>query len=513
MLYYPKRLFDLEVAMKTYLAIDLKSFYASVECAERGLDPLDTNLVVADESRTTKTICLAVTPSLKSFGIPGRARLFEVVQKVREINASRRTLINGKAFAGSSSSLSELNENPLLELTYIVAVPRMSLYMKYSSMIYRIYLKYIAPEDIHVYSVDEVFMDITDYLKTYDTTPKELARTMIRDVLSSTGITATAGIGTNLYLAKVAMDVLAKHIPADETGARIAILNEDEYRRRFWGHRPITDFWRFGRGYAKRLSELGLYTLGDIALCSTGGENDFYNEALLYNTFGVNAELIIDHAWGYEPCTIADIKAYRPLTHSVSQGQVLKEPYSNEKAALIVKEMTDDLVLKLVDNCLVTDKLVLDVGYDIENLENKTDSSYRGSLKRDHYGRMIPKPAHGTTNLPHSSSSIRLISEAVQALFFEITDPALSVRRLTLTACDITKESDISSSGYVQLSLFDIDDDEDAGSADDEKEKKMQQAVLSIKKRYGKNAVLRGMNLEDGATAIERNGQVGGHRA
>ena len=500
--------------MKTYLAIDLKSFYASVECAERELDPLDTNLVVADESRTEKTICLAVTPSLKSFGIPGRARLFEVVQKVREVNASRRSRINGKAFSGSSTSLSELNKNPELELSYIAAVPRMSLYMKYSSIIYKIYLKYIAPEDIHVYSVDEVFMDITDYLRSYNTTPEALARTIINDVLSATAITATAGIGTNLYLAKVAMDVLAKHTAADEFGVRIASLNETEYRKRFWGHTPITDFWRFGRGYKKRLAELGIHTLGDIAMCSKGGPLDFYNAGLLYKTFGVNAELIIDHAWGYEPCTIADIKAYKPGTHSISQGQVLKEPYPNDKAALIVKEMTDDLVLKLVDNCLVTDKLVLDVGYDIANLRENADSSYSGAITRDHYGRYVPKPAHGTANLPRKTSSTRLISDAVSELFFDITDPSLFVRRLSLTACDLSGESETSGSDYVQLSLFDLTgEDESANTDDDDREKKMQQAVLSIKKRYGKNAVLRGMNLEDGATAIERNGQVGGHRA
>ena len=355
---------------KTYIAIDLKSFYASVECKERNRDPLTTNLVVADKSRTEKTICLAVSPSLKSYGIPGRPRLFEVVQKVREANNKRRWKAPNRTFNGSSDDRAKLDANPALEIDYIVAPPRMAYYMEYSTKIYNVYLKYVAPEDIFPYSIDEVFMDVTDYLQTYRMTARELAMTMIQDVLKTTGITATAGIGTNMYLCKIAMDIVAKHIEPDKDGVRIAELDEMSYRRQLWNHRPLTDFWRVGKGYAKKLEEHGLYTMGDIARCSIGKPNELYNEELLYKLFGINAELLIDHAWGYEPCTMEQVKAYKPETNSVSSGQVLHCPYDYEKAKLIVKEMTDQMVLDLVDKGVVTDQLVLTIGYDIENLSN-----------------------------------------------------------------------------------------------------------------------------------------------
>ena len=429
---------------KTYIAIDLKSFYASVECKERNRDPLTTNLVVADKSRTEKTICLAVSPSLKSYGIPGRPRLFEVVQKVREANNKRRWKAPNRTFNGSSDDKAELDANPALEIDYIVAPPRMAYYMEYSTKIYNVYLKYVAPEDIFPYSIDEVFMDVTDYLQTYRMTARELAMTMIQDVLKTTGITATAGIGTNMYLCKIAMDIVAKHIEPDKNGVRIAELDEMSYRRKLWSHRPITDFWRVGNGYAKKLEEHGLYTMGDIARCSIGKPNELYNEELLYKLFGINAELLIDHAWGYEPCTMEQVKAYKPETNSVSSGQVLHCPYDYEKAKLIVKEMTDQMVLDLVDKGVVTDQLVLTIGYDIENLSNPNlKNQYKGEITIDRYGRKVPKHAHGTANLKKKTSSTRLITNAVMDLYDRIVDEHLLVRRITITANKLVDEKSV----------------------------------------------------------------------
>ena len=429
---------------KTYIAIDLKSFYASVECKERNRDPLTTNLVVADKSRTEKTICLAVSPSLKSYGIPGRPRLFEVVQKEKEANNTRRWKALNRTFTGSSDDSTELNANPALEIDYIVAPPRMAYYLEYSTKIYSVYLKYIAPEDIFPYSIDEVFIDATNYLNTYQMTARELAMTMIQDVLKTTGITATAGIGTNMYLCKIAMDIVAKHIEPDKDGGRIAELDEMSYRRQLWNHRPLTDFWRVGKGYAKKLEEHGLFTMGDIARCSIGKPNEFYNEALLYKMFGINAELLIDHAWGWEPCTIEDIKAYKPSTNSLGSGQVLHCPYTFEKAKLVVREMTDLLVLDLVDKGLVTDQIVLTIGYDIENLTDPGRSSrYKGEITTDHYGRKIPKHAHGTANLDRQTSSTMLIMNAVTELYDQIVDKNLLVRRITISANHIVDESSV----------------------------------------------------------------------
>ena len=438
---------------RTYIAIDLKSFYASVECRERGLDPMTTNLVVADQSRTEKTICLAVTPSLKSFGIPGRARLFEVVQKVREANNFRRNKAPNRTFVGKSWDYRELQEHPELELDYIVAPPRMALYMEYSTRIYDIYLRYIAPEDMHIYSVDEVFIDVTPYLKTYNMTARELAITMIQDVLKETGITATAGIGTNLYLCKIAMDIVAKHMDADENGVRIAELDEMSYRRLLWDHRPLTDFWRVGRGYSKKLEAHGLYTMGDIARCSIGKPTDYYNEELLYKLFGVNAELLIDHAWGWEPCTIEQIKSYRPATNSISSGQVLTCPYDYEKTRIIVQEMTDMLSLDLVDKGLVTDQLVLTVGYDIENLTDANRrSKYQGEITTDRYGRKIPKHAHGTANLECPTSSTAMMIQAMLALYDRIVDRELLTRRITVVANNVVSEKRVQQrQEYVQM--------------------------------------------------------------
>ena len=484
--------------MRTYIAIDLKSFYASVECIERGLDPLTTNLVVADESRTEKTICLAVSPSLKKYGIPGRARLFEVVQKVREVNAERR------------------KED---QVTYIAAPPRMALYMDYSTRIYNVYLRYAAPEDIHVYSIDEVMMDVTEYLAARRMTAKEYAKAMITEVFETTGITATAGIGTNLYLCKVAMDIMAKRTPPDEDGVRIAELDERSYRERLWTHRPITDFWRVGRGYAKKLEEQGLYTMGDIARCSIGKPNDYYNEELLYKMFGVNAELLIDHAWGHEPCTMAEVKAYQPETNSIGSGQVLHCAYEAEKARLVVREMTDLLVLDLLDKGLVTDQLVLTVGYDVENLlDPERKKKYTGPVTTDGYGRKIPKHAHGTANLERPTSSVSRILQAVTELYDRIVDENLLVRRINIAANRVVREETVTKgAAYEQLTLFSDFEEEQKQKEQEErellKEKKAQEAILSIKKRFGKNAVLRGMNLEEGATAKDRNAQIGGHKA
>lgn len=486
---------------KQYISIDLKSFYASVECVERGLDPLRTNLVVADESRTEKTICLAVSPSLKAYGIPGRARLFEVVQRVKEVNMER-------------------NAKNMPPIDYIAAVPRMALYMEYSTRIYNIYLKYVAPEDIHVYSVDEVFMDVTAYLGTYQMTARELAKKMIQDVYETTGITATAGIGTNLYLCKVAMDIEAKHVQADEDGVRIAELNEESYRRRLWNHRPITDFWRVGRGYAKKLEENGMFTMGDVARCSLGHPGDFYNEDLLYHLFGINAELLIDHAWGYEPVEIKDIKAYKPESNSISTGQVLQHPYTYEKTRLIVREMTELLTLDLVGKGLVTDQMVLTIGYDIDNLKTeKQKKSFQGEVTTDRYGRQVPKQAHGSINLSRQTASTRIIMDAVMELFDRIMDPDLLSRRIYVVANHVVDERSVKpkEETFEQLDLFTdysaLQKEREKEEEELAREKRMQKAILDIQKKFGKNAVLKGMNLQEGATTIERNGQVGGHKA
>ena len=504
---------------RTYIAIDLKSFYASVECMERGLDPMTTNLVVADKSRTEKTICLAVSPSLKACGIAGRPRLFEVVQKVGEVNARRRQNAPGHKFTGSSCQAPELEKDPSLALDYVVAPPQMARYMKISGEIYEVYLKYIAPEDIHVYSIDEVFIDATHYLNTYRMTARELAGKMILDIFRNTGITATAGIGTNLYLCKVAMDIEAKHSSPDADGVRIASLDEESYRRRLWNHQPLTDFWRVGAGYARRLEERGLFTMGDIARCSLGKAEDYYNEDLLYRMFGVNAELLIDHAWGWEPCTMADIKAYRPESSSVGSGQVLHCPYPWEKARLVVKEMADLLALELVDKGLVTDQLVLTVGYDRENLtDSESRGSYRGEIRLDRYGRKVPVHAHGTLNLDRPTSSSRKLTESAVQLFEQITDPQLLVRRINIVANRaVSFREQMGQPVFEQLDLFtDYEKqrrDEAQAKEDMEREKKMQEAMLSIKKKFGGNAILKGMNLEEGATGAERNRQIGGHRA
>lgn len=509
----------MEQKERTYIAIDLKSFYASVECIERKLDPMTTNLVVADASRTEKTICLAVSPSLKSYGISGRARLFEVVQRVKEVNAERLRNAPGRQFNGASCSYPELQENPTLSVDYIAAPPRMAYYMQYSTRIYQIYLRFIAPEDIHVYSIDEVFLDVTDYLHTYNLTAHELAMKIIREVLKETGITATAGIGTNLYLSKIAMDIVAKHMPADEDGVRIAELDEMKYRKLLWIHQPLTDFWRVGQGYARKLEENGLFTMGDVARCSLGKATDFYNEDLLYRLFGINAELLIDHAWGWEPCTIADIKAYKPESNSISSGQVLQCPYNFDKGKLIVREMTDLLILDLVDKGLVTDQMVLTVGYDIECLTNpEIRKKYHGPVTRDHYGRQVPKAAHGSINLGAPTSSTRRITEAVMELYDRIVDRNLLVRRMYVVANRVMDENSVKAGAEPeQLELFtDYEALEKERKAEEtvlNREKNMQKAVLEIKKKYGKNAILKGMNLEEGAMTIERNRQIGGHKA
>mgnify|MGYP002764376158 FL=1 len=504
---------------KTYIAIDLKSFYASVECKERNRDPLTTNLVVADKSRTEKTICLAVSPSLKSYGIPGRPRLFEVVQKVKEVNNTRRWKAPNHTFTGSSDDSTELNANPALEIDYIVAPPRMAYYLEYSTKIYSVYLKYIAPEDIFPYSIDEVFIDATDYLNTYQMSARKLVMTMIQDVLKTTGITATAGIGTNMYLCKIAMDIVAKHIEPDENGVRIAELDEMSYRRQLWSHRPLTDFWRVGKGYAKKLEEHGLFTMGDIARCSIGKSNELYNEELLYKMFGINAELLIDHAWGYEPCTMEHVKAYKPETNSVSSGQVLHCPYDFDKAKLVVKEMTDLMVLDLVDKGLVTDQVVLTVGYDIENLTDPNRSGkYNGDVTIDRYGRKVPKHAYGTTNLKRQTSSTMLITDAVMELYDRIVDKNLLIRRINITANRLVDENVAKKEEkYEQLDLFTDYKAKEQKRAEEEavleRERRMQQTMLTIKKKFGKNAILKGMNLQDGATAKDRNEQIGGHKA
>ncbi len=502
-----------------YIAIDLKSFYASVECIERHYNPLTTHLVVADASRTEKTICLAVSPSLKAYGIPGRARLFEVVQRVAKINQERRRCTPDGQFLGSSFHALELARHPELELSYITAPPRMAFYLEYSTRIYNIYLKYIAPEDIHVYSIDEVFMDVTHYLATYRMTPRELAAAIIQDVLDHTGITAAAGIGANLYLCKVAMDIVAKHVTPDENGVRIAELDEMSYRRLLWDHRPLTDFWRVGRGYQKKLEAAGLFTMGDIARCSLGSDSDYHNEDLLYQMFGVNAELLIDHAWGYEPTTMDLIKAYRPETNSICSGQVLKTPYDFEKGRLIVQEMTDLIVLELVDKRLVTDQMVLTIGYDIQNLmEPSIQKDYKGEVTTDRYGRKVPKHAHGTANLSGQTSSTKKITDAVLRLYDRIVNPRLLIRRVTIAACRLVDETNAArTESYEQLNLFTdyaaLKKEQEAEEQRLAKERKLQEAMLTVKKKYGKNAILKGSSLQEGSTARERNRQIGGHKA
>ncbi len=476
---------------RSYIAIDLKSFYASVECIDLGLDPLEAKLVVADESRTDKTICLAVSPALKAYGIPGRPRLFEVKSAVKK------------------AGIKDL----------VIAEPRMSRYVEVSTRIYNIYLKYIAPEDIHVYSVDEVFMDVTDYLKTYNKTPHELAVTIIHDVLDTTGITATCGIGTNLYLCKVAMDIVAKHVQADADGVRIAELDEDIYRRLLWDHKPITDFWRVGAGTAKKLKQYGMHTMGDVARCSAGGAGEYHNEELLYKLFGVNAELLIDHAWGWEPCTIEAIKAYKPEYNSVGNGQVLQSPYTYEKGRLIVWEMTDLLVLDLVDKGLMTDQIVMTVGYDTENLKDSEKAqAYKGETHKDRYGREVPKHAHGTANLKGFSSSTKEITDAVLKLYDKIIDKNLLIRRVYITANHVRDERvPDEEEGYEQLDLFtdpgELEKDREEKERQLKKEKDIQHAVLDIKKKYGKNAILKGTNFVEGAMTRTRNAQIGGHKA
>lgn len=498
-----------------YIAIDLKSFYASVECVERGLDPLSTNLVVADSSRTEKTICLAVSPSLKKYGISGRARLFEVIQKVKEVNQQRLKKTFNYQFNGKSYDDNKLNEDPNLAVSYLIAPPRMAFYMEYSAKIYQIYLKYVSSRDIHVYSIDEVFIDATSYLKKDQITPRQLAMKIILDVLKTTGITATAGIATNLYLCKIAMDIVAKHITPDKNGVRIAQLDEMKYRQYLWKHRPITDFWRIGKGYAKRLEKVGLYTMGDIAKCSMGKPDEYYNEDLLYEIFGINAELLIDHAWGYESCTMDDIKSYKPLNNSIGTGQVLDCPYDFEKTRLIVKEMLDLLSLDLVDKGLVTNQIVLTIGYDIENLAK---NKYSGEIMSDPYGRKIPKHGHGSANLGRYTSSSKIITEAVMKLYDKIINKKLLIRRINIAANHVIEEISVNQEEtYHQMDLFtDYDALKKQNEIENtalEKERKLQEATLQIKKKFGKNALLKGMNLEEGAKTIERNGTIGGHKA
>ena len=483
---------------RTYIAIDLKSFYASVECAARGLDPLLTNLVVADASRTEKTICLAVSPSLKAYGIPGRARLFEVVQQVKKINDARLRKAPGRRFSGVATYDPDVKSDPSKALGYLIAPPRMRHYMETSAKIYNIYLKYVSSEDIHVYSVDEVFIDATQYLRIYGLSAHDLAMKMVRNVLSETGITATAGIGTNMYLAKIAMDIEAKHSDPDRDGVRIAALDEMSFRRKYWDHRPLTDFWRIGHGLARRLEEGGMMTLGDVA------RRSLTNPESLYRMFGVNAELLIDHAWGWEPCLISDIKAYRPDEHSLSNGQVLSEPYTFAKARVVALEMTDLLVMEMVSKKLVADQMVLTVGYDTESLSDKTVAAkYHGPVTNDWYGRPVPKPAHGSVNLGRQTSSTDLIMKAMGELFDRTVDRNLLVRRMYVVANHIVDEN---AADGVQLDLFEEEPDM-------ERERSRQEAILEIRRKFGKNAILKGMNFEEGATAKDRNKQIGGHKA
>lgn len=498
---------------KTYIAIDLKSFYASVEAMERGLDPLTTNIVVADPSRTEKTICLAVSPSLKAYGVSGRARMFELIQQVKLANSQRKQKAPRGFFTGSSYNANELKANSALSIDYVVAPPRMALYIEYSTRIYEIYLRHIAPEDIHVYSIDEVFIDATSYLKLSGMNAHDFTRMLIKEVLAETGVTAAAGIGPNLYLCKIAMDITAKHIPADEDGVRIAELDEMTYRRTLWNHRPLTDFWRVGKGISARLEKYGMFTMGDVAKCS------LQNEDLLYRIFGINAELLIDHAWGWEPCTIADIKSYKPQTNSIQSGQVLQHPYDFDKAKLVIREMADALSLDLVEKKLVTDRITLVVGYDIENLtDSGRRNAYKGEVKTDFYGREVPKQARGTANIGRQTSSTKLITDAVLKVYDEIVDRNLLVRRMYITAERVIHEDAVDKS-YVpeQLSLFEDYEEKKRKTAEEnealEKERRVQDALLSIKHKYGKNSILKGMNFKEGATAKDRNGQIGGHKA
>lgn len=497
---------------RVYICIDLKSFYASVECVERGLDPLDTNLVVADEARTAKTICLAVSPSLKSYGLSGRCRLFEAIQKVREVNYQRRKDNNYRPFTKKSYLDSEIKRNNSLELDFIKATPRMRLYMKYSTAIYNIYLKYIAEEDILVYSIDEVFCDITNYLKFYKMTASKLVMKIISEVYETTGITATAGIGTNMYLAKVAMDIMAKKMKPNEYGVRMAYLNEELYKKELWSHQPLTDFWRVGRGYAKKLEANHIYTMGDIARTS------LVNEDLLFKLFGVNAELLIDHAWGYEPCTISDAKNYKPLRNSISTGQVLHCAYDYNKAKLVVREMVDSLTLDLVDKHLISNQFVLTIGYDVENLLNPQIASlYHGEITTDNYGRSIPKHAHGTANIDHRTSSTSIITSEVMKLYDKIVNRHLLIKRINLTACDVVNENCQDNVVITkQLDLFSntsvTNKEKEQELHNEVEERKIQRTLLDIKNKYGKNAILKGMNLEEGSTQKDRNEQVGGHR-
>lgn len=494
---------------RVYACIDLKSFYASVECVLRNLDPLTTNLVVADSLRTEKTICLAITPSLKKYGLKGRARLFEVIEKVNEINRQRKS--NIYKFSGKSYNELDLDNNPNLEVDFIVACPRMSYYIKYSTKIYDVYLKYIDKSDIYVYSIDEVFLDLTNYLKLYKKTPKELITMIIQDVYESTGITATGGIGTNLYLAKIAMDIEAKHTEPNEFGVRIAYLDEQTYRKKLWNHVPITDFWRVGSGYQKRLENINIYTMGDIAKLS------LKNEEILYKIFGVNAEILIDHSWGYEPCTISDIKNYKPESNSISSGQVLLEPYSYEKAKVVLIEMIDSLCLELVEKKLITDKIVLTIGYDIENLNNKNKKiDYRGPVVLDHYGRVVPKSAHGTVTINHRTSSSKIITKSILKLYSDIVDYNLLIRRINISMVNVKSETNRNTI-IEQLDIFtdsnDIEKIRNQERLDEKSENIVQQAILDIKKKYGKNSILKGTSYLEFSTGKDRNNQIGGHRA
>lgn len=502
------------MSSRTYIAIDLKSFYASVECVERCLDPLDTHLVVADESRTSKTICLAVSPSLKGYGIAGRARLFEVEQRMREVNNERCRRAPGRRLTGTSVSKSELDGHPEWQAGYIVAPPRMAHYIKYSTDIYAVYLKYVAATHIHVYSIDEVFMDVTDYLHAYGGDAHLMARTIIRDVLQQTGITATAGIGTNMYLCKVAMDIVAKHLPADADGVRIACLDEETYRRELWDHRPLTDFWRIGKGTMHKLETHGMHTMGEVARMSVISEN------FLFRLFGVNAELLIDHAWGWEPCTIEAVKAYRPATHSLSSGQVLMSPYPTEKARIVVREMAEAVALDLLDKRLVANHLTLSIGYDRESLNDpETRMDYEGQIVTDHYGRNVPKPAHGSRKLERHTCSARRISETILEIFDSIVNPILLVRRITIAAGNAIPEDSVEEKKKEvgERDMFtDYEALERQRKTEEEalmKERKMMETTLKIKKKFGKNAFLKGTDLEEGATARDRNSQIGGHKA
>ena len=505
---------------KQYVAIDLKSFYASVECTERGLDPLDANLAVADESRTDKTICLAVSPALKSHKIAGRARLFEVKQRVDEVNRERLVKAPGHRFSGKSIYGSELARDSSLELDFVVATPRMHYYMEYSRSIVEIYLRHVSPEDILVYSIDEVFIDVTPYLKRYKTTAHDFAMMLIREVLEETRITATAGIGTNMYLAKIAMDIVAKRMPADKDGVRIAELDERSYREALWCHKPLTDFWRIGKGIARKLETYGMHTMGDVARCSVGKPTDYRNEDLLYRLFGINAELIIDHAWGWEPTEIRDCKDYTPEGKSVSQGQVLSRPYTAAEGRVVVQEMADQVSMDLVRKGLYTDQIVLDVGYDVENLNDPVRAErYKGEVVTDWYGRKVPKSVHGSMNLGRHMASTERIVEAVRSIYDRITDETLLMRRFTVAACNLKTADEVreAEAAPEQLDLFTDYEAQDAERrAEDaalEKETRRQKALLDIRDKYGKNAVVRGLNLQEGATAIERNAQIGGHKA